>query len=111
MTSQAPASKTGRSAPGWRAGGTWNPSEPSGSSEPSGKYLCRIIKTGITLSNPKSVHVGTHPDEGRQELEGWRQEPLDEGRQEDEGEGDPDDGVHDARRLPRVGQGVDVAIT
>ena len=47
----------------------------------------------------------------KEEPEGGGEEPLDQRREEDQREGDPDDGVHDTRRLARVGQRVDVAVT
>ena len=65
MTSPAQGSKRVQSAPGSRAEGTWSPSKPSGSSEPAqGGITPGNRNTQIVLSDPKSVHVRTHPDEG-----------------------------------------------
>ena len=51
------------------------------------------------------------PDEGGEESEGWSQESLHQGRQEDEGEGDPNHRVQDAGHLPCGSHRVDVSIT
>ena len=55
--------------------------------------------------------MGEHPDEGGEEFEGWSQESLHQGRQEDEGEGDANHGVQDAGHLPCGCHGVNMSIT
>ena len=42
---------------------------------------------------------------------GGREQPLDGDGEEDEGEGDAKDGVHDREELPGVGQGGHVAVS